>query len=474
MFSNFLHPRGKEKIQDIGTDTEVRKAKVLIGVPGFAGMIPECQENFFQMAYRMGRDCPEFDFYLRIVIKREQFRARNTLVDLAIVNGCDYLLMLDDDMTVPADLFKRLVAHNKDVIGALYYQRGGAYHPVIMRQYSRKDGLKGINFINHFDPMLAKPGLYKIKDGVIGGGCMLFKTEVFNKIQQPYFWIDGIVGTDVHICNKLGEANIDVWVDTSIELGHVGDPVTYTSRNIPQYGQKLGEVNEQLWEDLREHYVLNDMELEQKTYQAAGDRTEIWRAKPRDTWESVREFYQGKDPWPVFNLALYNLKYDQARDWAINDMSRMVKPGSRVADVGCGLGYVSVPLAAAGYNVTAIDLAGTAAMELLEWRQKKHKLDTMHVLPHDTAVPPDLPEQQDMVLMISVWDHLFDGIGILDWIERNTHIGSYVLCDSWRGQPLEEEPQHINAMEPNKFIKEMKRRGFVETPENPILFKREK
>jgi len=472
VFSNLLQARGRT-LPKAEIENEVKKPRVLIGVPGFAGVTPECQENFFQMAYRLGRDCPNYDFFLRIILKREQFRARNTLVDLAIVNDCDYLLMLDDDMVCPPDLFTKLSGHDKDVCGALYYQRGGAYHPVIMRQYSAKDGLKGVNFINHFDDMLRKPGLYDVTGGVIGGGCLLFKTEVFNKIQQPYFWIDGIVGTDVYICNKLADAGVKIWVDTSVELGHVGDPTTYTSRNIPQYGKKLGEVNEALWNDLRECYLLDNDQLETEIHRATRDRKDLWMSRERETWEGVRDFYQINNQQPVFNLAQYNLKYDQARDWAINDLQKVVPPGGRVADMGCGIGYVSVPLAQDGYDVTAIDIEDSPTSDFLRWRVDKHKIG-LRLLLHGEAVPPDLNSPVDLVLMISVWDHLFDPIGTLDWIARNTKDTAYVLCDSWRGHPKEGEPQHINHISPGEFVKMMKKRGFHEAPENPILFKKGK
>ena len=451
------------------------KPKVLIGVAGFHGVIPECQENFFQFAYRCGRDNPDFDFLLKILIKREQFRYRNNIVDLAIANGCDYVLMLDDDMVIPPDLFKRLKAHNKDVIGCLYYQRGGAYHPVIMKQLNKKDGLKGIEFINHFDPILQQPGLHKI-NGVIGGGCMLFKTDVFRKIQQPYFWIDGIVGTDVHICNQLMEAKVDIWVDTSIELGHVGVAQIVTSRNIPNYSRVLGEVNEQLWHDLKAYYGMNDIELESAISKASVDspREDRWKEKPRETWEQIREYYQMPGSWQVLNLAAYNLRYDQARDWAINNLHKAIPARSHVVDYGCGLGYVAVPLAQRdGFKVTAIDIEETETLKFLNWRIKHHKLETIKTCGFLNPLPPDIYPKADAVLMISCFDHLYYPMGALDWASRNTNPGAYLLVDSWRSIPNEDEPQHILKFDPHRVMREFRKRGWQEVPENPILFRKE-
>jgi 2-polyprenyl-3-methyl-5-hydroxy-6-metoxy-1,4-benzoquinol methylase len=448
----------------------VRKPRVLIGVAGFHGVIPECQENFFEFAYNCGRQNPEFDFCLKIIIKREQFRARNNLVDLAIINDCEYLLMLDDDMIVPPDLFKRLVSHDKDVTGCLYYQRGGAYHPVIMHQTNQKDGLKGIQFIDHFDPMIRKPGLYKL-DGVLGGGCMLFKTDVFRKLQQPYFWIDGIVGTDVYVCNRLQDAGIDLWVDTAIELGHVGDAQIVTSRTIPEYARNLGEINEAFWGDLKEYFSMNDMQLETAIVAAASGnaREEHWGKEPRDTWEKIREYYQSHGDWQILNLAAYNLKFDQARDWAINELPRLLPKGASIADVGCGNGYVSYPLAEKGFKVTGLDIALSPTSLFFNWRKRAH----CDFIGFENPVPPDLSDSVDAVILISVFDHLFDPKGMMEWITRNTKPGAYLVCDSWRGLHKDGEPQHLNAMDPHKVEKEFKKLGWRLMPENPYLFKKE-
>lgn len=453
------------------------KPKVLIGVAAFQGIVPEAQENFFRFAYRCGRDYPDYDFFVKFLIKREQFRARNNVVDMAIVNDCEYLLMLDDDMIVPPDLFGRLVAHGKDVVGCLYYQRGGAYHPVIMKQTSKKDGLKGIQFIQHFDRMITSPGLYKL-DGVIGGGCMLFKTDVFRKIPQPYFWIDGIVGTDVHVCNQLRGAGIDIWVDTSIELGHVGEPQVVTSRTIPKYSRTVGEINEQLWGDLREYFCLTDDQLESEIVRASnGDaRLKMWQQSPRETWEQVRAFYQEGGDWHVKGLAAFNLEYDQARDWAINDLSRLVKPDSRIIDYGAGIGYCTIPLAQrSNMRVVAVDLAGSPTMDFLKWRIKKHGLDHLvETQEFGQLTPQDLREPADGILLISVLDHLWAPYETLEWVNRNVRTGGFILCDTWRNMKDDNEPQHLIRYDPHRILHDFRRMGWRDVPENPFLFLKEK
>jgi len=457
-------------------EAETKNLKVLIGIAGFHGVVPEAQEDFFQMAYRIGKDLTHVDLYLKIIVKREQFRARNNLVDLAVINNMDYLLMLDDDMIIPPNLLSRLMAHEKDVCGALYYQRGGSYHPVLMKRKTGKDGLDGIDFLNAHDPIIQNPGLHRLKDGVLGGGCMLIHRRVLEKLPQPAFWVDGIVGTDVHFCQQVQAEGFEVWVDTSLELGHVGGAVIITSRTIPQSSKALGRLNEQLVEDLQKYYVVDSMELESMMSKASSKeaRKDHWISKPRDTWEAVREYYEDDDQWPILNLARFNVCYDEARAWSINELPKLLKPGDRVIDYGCGIGYTSLALAQQGFVVDALDLDKSQTLKFLRWRVQRHHL-TENVQLHgfEDPVPQDMGVQAQAVLMISVIDHSWDPYGAIAWAYRHLEPGGYLVCDTWRTIPNEDEPQHLVKFDTHKFLSYMRSQGWRELPDNPFLFQKE-
>ncbi|KKK91440.1 hypothetical protein LCGC14_2712990, partial [marine sediment metagenome] len=117
---------------------EPRAQRVFIAIPAIADIAPEVVENLCSMFFSMGRRTPGYDFFLKIVPRKEQYRARNNLVNMAMGVSADWILFLDDDMVVPDDLFARLVAHDKDVCGALYFQRGGQYFPVMMKRTEAK------------------------------------------------------------------------------------------------------------------------------------------------------------------------------------------------------------------------------------------------------------------------------------------------------------------------------------------------
>ena len=450
------------------------KPRVLVGVPGFAGVQPECQENFFALAFRLGRDHPGFDFIIKIIIKKEQWRARNNLVHMALANACDYLLMLDDDMLVPHELFTKLLAHDKDVVGALYWQRGGAHHPVLMDTPERDDGSYDLKFLSPFDERILKKGLHPVD--VIGGGCMLFKVDVFRKLQQPYFWWEAEEGTDIAICRRLREAGVSIWADTSIELGHLGDKQIVTSKSIPKYSQVMGRMREALAQDLMDYLGMGQQQLEGALIEAGtrANRQEAWHRQPRDTWEGVRAYYQDGGEWEVLNLAYWSLNRDNHyRLYAINELDRHAPRGATVIDYGPGVGLATVALATQGYQVVPMDIAGAASFEFLKWRVKKRGLDDLV-----TCIDLDTPYPQapigrpvDAALMISVIDHLWAPYETLTWLHAQLVPGATLICD-WEYLAHEDEPQHLLRYDTHHFHYWMHDLGFDSLPDKPWLFLR--
>lgn len=148
-------------------------------------------------------------------------KARNMIVDGAREAGADYLLFLDTDITGPSNTLQRLLAHDKDIVGAIYLRR---VHP--------------------FEPMgvaLQGPGNYDglIKMEVLATGCMLIKMSVFDSFKRPIFRLPaneelGITeGEDMTFCREARAKGFDIWCDTELskEIGHIGEIVVYPSEN---------------------------------------------------------------------------------------------------------------------------------------------------------------------------------------------------------------------------------------------------
>lgn len=200
---------------------------ICIGIPCFIGVDYQVLEDYMRLAYHLGRRCPEYNFQLAIKGKSEQFRARIAIVKAAIQYGADYILMLDDDHIIdlgkntgPTNAFDLpiILAHHLEknpeigIVGALYYQRGGDCYPVIMQENNN-----GQPFFLHNCEVSGR--LQKVD--VTGGGCMMLRTSIFDKIDEPWFSPEYEFGTDIQICKKAREAGFQVWCDTSLEIGHL-------------------------------------------------------------------------------------------------------------------------------------------------------------------------------------------------------------------------------------------------------------
>src|SRR5512135_1690847 len=124
------------------------RRRCFIGVVAFDGANYKTLENYMARAFHWGRRCPDIDFYLRVLGKKEQFRARNNLAAMAmefLTGENDVMLMLDDDMILPTYTFERLLEvldehPDAGVVGGLYWQRGGTYRPVIQKLLQSADG----------------------------------------------------------------------------------------------------------------------------------------------------------------------------------------------------------------------------------------------------------------------------------------------------------------------------------------------
>lgn len=151
-------------------------------------------------------------------------QCRDSIVIHAFKNKYDYIMWLDDDMLFPRDIITRLLAHKKDIVSGLYYNRAN-YKPLIYElEHDESDDTFS------FEQILEYPDDQLIKVGAIGFGCVLTKVETLVKVWNANirettgtcFDFIGGVGEDLSFgirCKLLG---IETWVDTSIKCGHMG------------------------------------------------------------------------------------------------------------------------------------------------------------------------------------------------------------------------------------------------------------
>lgn len=157
--------------------------------------------------------------------------ARDRLAQQALDGGATHVLFLDADVGVSTPSFvERLVALGVDIAGALYFSK-----PVI------GDGRSGQCEPPPFSSArvhpergecrpLRPPQRGVVRDVLIGGGCMLVRRSVFERLPAPWFQfresvVDGerrMFPEDWTFCEAALDAGMTTAVDCDIATDHYG------------------------------------------------------------------------------------------------------------------------------------------------------------------------------------------------------------------------------------------------------------
>ena len=159
--------------------------------------------------------------------RKEQYRARNHLVGQAEREGADFLLMIDDDQTLHEnpDIIQKFYELGKPIAGGLYYQRGGAFHPVIMKEFKGPMNTRRYRFVKP-NELPKEPAPVD----VLGGGCHWLDMTVMGQFKQPHWWPypsevtylpNEDYGLDVEFCQKARDMGLQCWLHPGIKLGHL-------------------------------------------------------------------------------------------------------------------------------------------------------------------------------------------------------------------------------------------------------------
>lgn len=130
-------------------------------------------------------------------------RNRNEAADLAMSNkyNADYLMFIDGDNILPKSAISDLmdaISEEHPVVSGLYWRKGppftcvqGLYAPNA-RHEKKMETIKNMGFVDETGQQLLYYSPLKDFDtirpiDVSGMGCLLVKTDVFKRIELPYF-----------------------------------------------------------------------------------------------------------------------------------------------------------------------------------------------------------------------------------------------------------------------------------------------
>lgn len=205
--------------------------KILVAVPTFENIYPDT----FKAIYGLNRG--DHDVAFNFVRGYDCATARNRIAQEALDEKADYVLMVDNDVVLPCDALLNLTDNLKEVCLGYYAHRDtdNIYRgrTCVCRLFD-KDGHKYFNYPLESeytaDDMRSfrEDETYKIQIHGGGMGCAFIKTDVFKRLDYPWYdWVNyaddhrGMLSEDLFFCEKCKKAGIKIYTDTRVGCGHM-------------------------------------------------------------------------------------------------------------------------------------------------------------------------------------------------------------------------------------------------------------
>lgn len=205
--------------------------KILVAVPTFETIYPDTYKsiwNLDQCGHQIAFDS---------VRGYDVATARNRIAQEALDLGVDWVMMVDNDVTLPPDALKLLLEDAKGVNLGFYAHRDTDniyrgktcicklkdengkeyYHYPLESEYSAAE-MKA----------MADAGETKIEVHGGGMGCALIRTDVFRELSYPWYdWVNygdanrGMLSEDLYFCALCRTSGYKIYADVRVGCGHL-------------------------------------------------------------------------------------------------------------------------------------------------------------------------------------------------------------------------------------------------------------
>ena len=228
--------------QIIGKSTMIKK-KILIAIPTARNIEAETFKSIYDQIIPEGYQTT-FQYFYGYNVDQ----VRNLIADWA-VNGYDYLWAVDSDMVFATDTLSKLLAHDVDIVSAVYRQRK---QQQIIEIYEHTDR-GGVSHMPYWK--LQNQRLLEIAG--CGFGCVLVKSQVLKSIGYPQFQYhsalnhNNTVSEDIDFCTKARNHGFKIFADATILCKHIGStefvihPEVAPTVDLSDFSQRLRELGSQ-------------------------------------------------------------------------------------------------------------------------------------------------------------------------------------------------------------------------------------
>ena len=214
---------------------EQKQPKILIAIPSM-DTVPVQFALSLATLRRVGN--PVISFKVGSLV----YTARNDLAKMALETEADFVFWLDSDMIFKPDTLDRMMVTMEtkglDFLSGLYFRRVTPYTPVLFKTLEFDEEKQVCSWTDFGDEDLPKD-IFEV--GGVGFGCVLMRTDVIFDVAAKYGDMFGPlagVGEDLSFCWRARQCGYKIFVDPSVDLGHVGHMVV--SREFFEAFRKSG------------------------------------------------------------------------------------------------------------------------------------------------------------------------------------------------------------------------------------------
>jgi len=205
--------------------------KILIAVPTFETIYPDTYKSIWDL------DKCGHEVLFDSVRGYDVATARNRIAQRALDLNVDYVLSVDNDVSLPPYALALLLEDAKEVNLGYYPHRDTDN---IYRGKTCLCKLKDDNGKEYYHfPLeseytagemhsMIKAGMKKIEIHGGGMGCALIKTDVFRKLSYPWYdWVNygdknrGMLSEDLYFCVLCRNSGIPIYADVRVGCGHL-------------------------------------------------------------------------------------------------------------------------------------------------------------------------------------------------------------------------------------------------------------
>jgi hypothetical protein len=201
--------------------------KIMVAIPSATGMIPlKVMSRLIRLDKPKGSTI-DFGYVERLMIDK----ARNGMVQQAIMHDVDYLFFNDDDQAPDKDILVKMIEVDKDIVGCPIPSRNGKEELAV--------------FDLEFNRLTEFTKTCRV--GAVGMASTLIKGSVLKKIVEKYpnpfqfevtYDKDNVLvefSEDINFCRRAGEMGFEVWCMADVASIHFGSPVQHIYRDGKYY-----------------------------------------------------------------------------------------------------------------------------------------------------------------------------------------------------------------------------------------------